>query len=108
MTQKRSYKQHPKAFKEDAVALITEQGDTVAKVAEALGVATNMLYRWKENAEKQKAGITLSEAERTELKGLRQEVKTLRVEKEILTKASVSSSRQCNTFGQNITWSSIT
>jgi transposase len=47
-----------------------------------------MLYRWKENAEKQKPGITLSEDERTELKSLRQEVKTLRVEKEILKKAS--------------------
>ena len=41
-----------------------------------------------ENAEKQKAGITLSEDKRTELKSLRQEVKTLRVEKEILKKAS--------------------
>ena len=41
-----------------------------------------------ENAEKQKAGITLSEDERAELKSLRQEVKTLRVEKEILKKAS--------------------
>jgi transposase len=42
------------------VALITEQGYTVAKAEKAekaLGVATNMLYRWKENAEKQKAGI---------------------------------------------------
>jgi transposase len=96
MTQKRSYKQYPKEFKEEAVALITEQGYTVAKAAEALGVATNMLYRWKENAEKQKAGITLSEDERTELKGLRQEVKILRVEKEILKKASVGSIGHCN------------
>ncbi len=47
MTQKRSYKQYPKVFEEEGVALITEQGYTVAKAAEALGVATNMLYRWK-------------------------------------------------------------
>ena len=89
MTQKRSYKQYPMEFKEEAVALVTEQGYTVPKAAEALGVATNMLYRWKENAEKKNAGIVLSEAERTELKSLRKEVKTLRVEKEILKKASV-------------------
>ena len=89
MTQKRSYKQYPKEFKEEAVALITEQGYTVAKAAEALGVATNMRYCWKENAEKQKASKTLSEDERTEFKSLRQEVKTLRVEKEIFKKASV-------------------
>ena len=89
MTQKRSYKQYPMEFKEEAVALVTEQGYTVPKAAEALGVATNMLYRWKENAEKKNASIVLSEAERTELKSLRKEVKTLRVEKEILKKASV-------------------
>jgi transposase-like protein len=56
-----------------------------------------MLYRWKENAEKQKAGISLSEGERTELKGLRQEVKTLRAEKEMLKKARVDSMGQGNT-----------
>ena len=88
MTQKRSDKQYPQEFKEEAVAVVTEQGYTVPKVAEALGIATNMLYRWKQNAEKQKAGISLSEDERTELKSLRREVKTLRVEKEILNKAS--------------------
>ena len=96
MTQKRSYKQYPKEFKEEAVALVTEQGYTVPKAAEALGVAANILYRWKDNAEKHKAGITLSEDERTELKSLRQEVKTLRVEKEILKKASVDSIGHCN------------
>ena len=47
MTQKPSYKKYPKEFKEEAVALFTEQGYTVPKAAEALGVATNMLYRWR-------------------------------------------------------------
>ena len=108
MTQKRSYKQYPKEFKEEAVTLVTEQGYTVPKAAEGLGVATNMLYRWKENAEKQNPGIPLSEDERTELKSLRQEVKTLHVEKEALKKASVSSSLQCNTIIQCISWRSIT
>jgi len=45
MTQRRSYKQYPKEFKEEAVAVITELGYTVTKAAEALGMATNMLYR---------------------------------------------------------------
>ena len=88
MTQKRSYKQYPKEFKEEAVTLVIEQGYSVPKAAEVLGVVTNILYCWKENAENQKAGITSSEDERTELKSLRQEVKILRVEKEILKKAS--------------------
>lgn len=34
MTQKRSYKQYPKEFKEEAVALVTEQVYTVPKAAE--------------------------------------------------------------------------
>ena len=88
MTQKRSYKQYPKAFKEEAVALVIEQGYTVPKAAEALGVAANMLYRWKDEDERRKAGISLSEDERSELKSLRREVKALRIEKEILKKAS--------------------
>jgi transposase len=53
-----------------------------------LDVAANILYRWKEQLEKRKVGITMSEDERSELKSLRQEVTTLRVEKEILNKAS--------------------
>lgn len=88
MVQKRSYKQYPKEFKEEAVALVTQHGYTVPKASASLGIASNMLYRWKDNDEKQKAGISLSEDERAELKGLRQEVKTLRMEKEILKKAS--------------------
>ena len=50
-------------------------------------MTANMLYRWKEQAEQRKAGIRWSEDERSELKSLRQEVKTLHVEKEILKKA---------------------
>jgi transposase len=98
MGQKRSYKQYPKEFKEEAVALVKEQGYSVPKAAESLGIATNMLYRWKEQIEQKQAGITLAEDERSELKRLRREVKTLRVEKEILKKASVDSSGHCNSL----------
>ena len=47
-----------------------------------------MLYRWKELHEQQVEGKTLAEDEREELKRLRKEVKELRMEKEILKKAS--------------------
>ena len=39
-----SDKQCPKEFKEEAVAVVTEQCYTVPKVAETLNVATCMLY----------------------------------------------------------------
>ena len=88
MSQKRTYKQYTKEFKEEAVALVREQGYSVPEAAKSLGIASNMLYRWKEKFEAQLEGKVLSEDERDELKQLRKEVKTLRMEKEILKKAS--------------------
>ena len=88
MSQKRTYKQYSKEFKEEAVALVREQGYSVPEAAKSLGIASNMLYRWKERLEAQLEGKVLSEDERAELKQLRKENKTLRMEKEILKKAS--------------------
>jgi transposase-like protein len=42
MMQKRRYKRYLKEFKDESIVLITEQGYTVAKVAEGCGVATHM------------------------------------------------------------------
>ena len=47
-----------------------------------------MLYKWKEKVEAELDGKVLAEDERSELKQLRKEVKDLRMEKEILKKAS--------------------
>ncbi len=88
MSQKRSYKQYPKEFKEEAVALVHEQGYSVAEAAKSLGIATNMLYKWKEKIEAERDGKALIEDERSGLIRLRKENKELRMEKEILKKAS--------------------
>ena len=88
MGQKRSYKQYPNEFKEEAVALVIDQGYSVPEAAKSLGIAANMLYRWKQQFEEQQQGLTLAEDEREELKRLRKENKELRMEKEILKKAS--------------------
>ena len=85
---KRSYKQYPKAFKEESVALVVEQGYSVPEAAKSLGVAANLLYRWKQQFEDQQQGLLLNVNEREELKRLRKENKNLRMEKEILKKAS--------------------
>ena len=47
MGQKRTYKQYSKEFKEEAVALVREQGYSVPEAAISLGIASNMLYRRK-------------------------------------------------------------
>ena len=88
MNEKRSYKRYPVSFKEEAVALVTEQGYTVIEAAKSLGIRPNQLYDWKARLEAEKSGEALSFDEREELKRLRKEVKNLQMEKDILKKAS--------------------
>lgn len=88
MSTKRAYKQYTKEFKEEAVALVLEQGYSVAQAADSLGIKTSLLYKWKEKIEADKEGQDMTGNEREELKRLRKEVKELRMEKEILKKAS--------------------
>ena len=71
MSQKRSYKQYPKEFKDEAVALVRDQGYSVPEAAKSLGIAPNMLYTWKEKIEAELDGKALAEDERTELARLR-------------------------------------
>jgi len=47
MKEKRICKRYKQLFKEEAVALITEQGYGVQQAADSLGIRSNMLYRWK-------------------------------------------------------------
>jgi transposase len=94
MGQKRTYKQYSKEFKEEAVALVREQGYSVPEAAKSLGLASNMLYRWKEQIESQLEGKSISVDEREELNRLRKENKNLRMEKEILKKASAFFARE--------------
>ena len=88
MSQKRQYKQYPKAFKEEAVTLVNEQGYSVPEAAKSLGINPKLLYRWKDKVDELAAGTALAEDERAELKRLRKEIKKLRMEQEILKKAS--------------------
>ncbi|QEW07620.1 IS3 family transposase [Nitrincola iocasae] len=88
MSQKRTYKQYSAEFKEEAVALVTDQGYTIPEAAKSLGINTNMLYRWKDKLEAKNSGNQVTETEREELLRLRKENRNLRMEKEILKKAS--------------------
>ena len=65
-----------------------DQGYTVGEAAKSLGIAANLLYDWKGKQEKAIEGKGLAEDERAELARLRKENKQLRMEKEILKKAS--------------------
>lgn len=87
MKEKKVCKRYAQSFKEEAVALITAQGYSVQQAADSLGIRSNMLYRWKQQ-EQQSSKERLPEDERAELNRLRKEIKHLRMEKEILKKAS--------------------
>ena len=66
MSEKKTQKSHPKKFKEEAVALVTEQGYSVPEAAKSLGIAVSLLHTWKAKIEKQNAGLPLKEDERGE------------------------------------------
>lgn len=88
MLEKRKNNSYSQEFKDDAVLLVLEHGYSVAKAADAVGVRENMIYRWKQQYEAKQQPCQLSADEKFELINLRKEVKRLRMEREILKKAS--------------------
>ena len=86
--EKRKRRSFPEDFKREAVALITEQGYKISEAARSLDIHENVLRKWKLNFEQEANGEALSLDERDELKRLRRENRELRMEKEILKKAS--------------------
>ena len=75
-------------FKRDAVKLMTEQGYSLSRASQALGVSTATLSNWKK---------TVAPAEQADLEAenrrLRQQVKDLQTEREILKKRPLTSRR---------------
>mgnify|MGYP000146201580 FL=1 len=88
MTTERKRRTFDPEFKKEAVALVTEQGYSIAKAAQAVDTSENNLRRWKKEFEQEASGERLTTDERAELARLRKENKELRMEKEILKKAS--------------------
>jgi len=84
----RQRKKYTDEFKFEAVALVTEQGYKVTDAAKSLGINDNNLRRWITELKQKESGEQPSEGEREELKRLRKENRELRMEKEILKKAS--------------------
>ena len=87
-TETRKRRNYKEDFKRDAVALVTEQGYKPSEAARSLGIGDNLIRRWKREFEEEASGTRLSADERDELKRLRKENRILRMEKEILKKAS--------------------
>ena len=90
--QQRTRRNFSDEFKAGAVALVLKEGKSVTQVAKDLDLTASALGKWVEQARadggKSKRG-TLTTEEKDELAKLRKEVRELRLEREILKKATV-------------------
>ena len=85
-------------FKLEAVRLVTEQGYSVSRAAESLGISGNLLRTWREKFSRQgqeafpgKGRLAASDEE---LRKLREENRRLRMERDILKKATAFFARE--------------
>ena len=85
---KRSRRKYSEAFKREAVALVTEEGYKLAEAGRSVGVNANLLSKWRDRFAEEAAGTRLTGDEHEELRELRKAVRVLKMEKEILKKAS--------------------
>jgi transposase len=95
MTSKRKpYKTYTREFKLEALRLMEESDRPASEIAMQLGIRRNQLYKWKEQMKKTgevpsaKKGRPKKE-DQTEIARLRQELKRVKEENEILKKAAV-------------------
>jgi transposase-like protein len=77
-------------FKRDAVAMVLEEGNAIVEVAERLGIGEGTLGNWVRQARVdrgERAGLSTSE--RSELAELHRENARLRMERDLLKRATV-------------------
>ena len=94
-------KTYSKQFKIDAVNLVTEQGYKLTEAARNLGIHPGVLGRWKlqnevEGPDSAFPGKGNMTSEKEELYRLRKENKRLRMEREILKKATAFFAKESN------------
>jgi transposase len=84
---KRRNRTHSNEFREEAIRQVRESGKPLSRMALELGLNYSTLRAWVKEAESP-PGERLVESERAELRRLRSEVRELRLEREILKKAT--------------------
>jgi transposase len=86
-------KRYSKEFKQDAVNLVLEQGYTFSEAARSLEINRSVLRRWINEFESDDGhafrGNGKLTPEQTEIRQLKEENRRLKMEKEILKKATV-------------------
>lgn len=93
---KKTRRRYTAEYKEEAVKLVTEEGYSISQAARNLDINANLLARWKQDLTRKPGEDELSTSEKEELKQLRAEVHRLKLEKEILKKATAFFARESN------------
>ena len=79
---------YPPEFQRDAVAMVLDEGRSIAEVARAIGVNEGTLGNWVAKARRERAtGAGVSADERAELAELRAENAQLRMERDLLKRS---------------------
>lgn len=99
VTKRKPYKTYPEAFKLEALRLLDTSDRPASEIALQLGIRRNQLYKWKQQMTKKGKVPTAQRGrpkkeDQSENATLRQEVKRLREENEILKKAAVYFARE--------------
>jgi len=97
MSEGKTRRRYDRTFKEGAVRLVIENGQTLTGTARELGITENMLQRWKkeylEDREHAFPGKGRMKPEEAELFQLKKRISDLEQEREILKKALAIFSR---------------
>ena len=98
-TNRKLYNTYTKEFKLEALRMMDESDRPASEIAMKLGIRRNQLYKWKEQLEKKgdvasaKKGRPKKE-DQSELATVKQELKRVKEENEILKKAAVFFAKQ--------------
>ena len=93
-------KRYTKEQKAEAVRLVKESGQAVREVAEHLDISNTALHRWVKKAKVDSGEVrngSMTTEEQKEVRKLRREVQTLRMENEFLKKVSAFFARENET-----------
>ena len=93
-------KAYPKEFRDKVVKLVQVGDRSAREIAEEFGISTDSVRRWVQQAERDEGSRKdgLPSAEREELNRLRRQVRQLKMEREILSKAAAWFARETDTI----------
>lgn len=89
-------------FRLEAAQLVVDQNYTVREAAEAMNVGHSTMDKWVRQLRKERDGespkATPMTPEQLKIRELEKRIRDIEMEKDILRKATVDSSGQCNSF----------